>query len=202
MNNILLIASGNLGKVQEIRAILSPLNLDLRSVSHSDLEIEVLETGATYRENARLKAEAYHKKTGWITLADDSGLELAALEGAPGIRSARFSPKENATDADRRRYLLQQLESQPQPWKAAFHCSAALMVNENEVYFSEGRCQGLIIPEERGSGGFGYDPIFFIPNQNATMAQITSNLKNQISHRAKALNAMIPILKEIYRLNR
>jgi XTP/dITP diphosphohydrolase len=201
LNNILLIASGNPGKVQEIRAIFSCLDLKFRSVIDSDLKIKVQEIGKTYAENARLKAEAYHKRTGLMTLADDSGLEVDVLDGAPGIRSARFSPKENATDSDRRQYLLQQLRNKPQPWKAHFHCSAVLVASKNEVYVTEGHCDGLIIPEERGTGGFGYDPIFYIPSYDATMAQIPADLKNQISHRAKALNAMIPILKEICTLS-
>jgi len=200
LNNILLIASRNPGKVQEIKAILSPLNLKLKSVIDSGLEIKVQEKGKTYIENARLKAEAYHKRTGWITLADDSGLEVNVLDGAPGIRSARFSPKENATDSDRRKYLLKQLKDKPQPWKAHFHCSAVLIAPKNNVYITEGRCDGLIISKEHGTGGFGYDPIFYIPDYNATMAQIPADLKNKISHRARALNAMIPILKEIYSL--
>jgi XTP/dITP diphosphohydrolase len=201
LSNILLIASGNPGKVREIRTLLSPLDLELKTIIDSECEeIEVRETGQTYHENAILKAKAYYKNTGWITLADDSGLEVETLDGAPGIRSARYSPKANATDADRRQYLLHQLRDKPQPWKAHFHCSAALMVADNEVHFTKGRCEGLIIPEERGTGGFGYDPIFYIPEYQATMSQISNVLKNQISHRAKALLGMIPILKEVYRI--
>ncbi len=201
MNNILLIASGNPGKVQEIKTILAHLDLEIKTVMDSDQnEINVQEIGETYRENARLKAEAYYKSTGWITLADDSGLEVKALDGAPGIRSARYSPKENATDADRRHYLLQHLWGKPRPWQAHFHCSAALMVNEHEIYFSDGRCDGLIIPEERGTGGFGYDPVFYIPEYQATMAELSAEIKNKISHRGNALLAMIPILKEVYNL--
>lgn len=201
MSNILLIASGNPGKVREIRTLLSPLDLELKTIIDSECEeIEVRETGQTYLENAILKAKAYYKNTGWITLADDSGLEVETLDGAPGIRSARYSPKANATDADRRQYLLHQLRDKPQPWKAHFHCSAALMVADNEVHFTKGRCEGLIIPEERGTGGFGYDPIFYIPEYQATMSQISNVLKNQISHRAKALLGMILILKEVYRI--
>jgi XTP/dITP diphosphohydrolase len=201
LENILLIASGNSGKVQEIRAILSHLDLKVESVIDSDLEVEIQETGKTYAENARLKAETYHKRTDLITLADDSGLEVEALDGAPGIRSARYSPKDDATDSDRRQYLLQRLNGKPQPWKAHFHCSAVLVVSKNEVYITEGRCDGIIIPNERGTFGFGYDPIFYISEFEATMAEIPSDLKNQISHRAQALNAMIPTLKEIYALS-
>jgi XTP/dITP diphosphohydrolase len=128
-------------------------------------------------------------------IADDSGLEVDALEGAPGIFSARFSPIEDASDADRRAHLLAQLRGKLQPWHAHFHCSAVLALPGGETIERVGLCEGIIIPEERGSGGFGYDPLFYIPEYDATMAELPADVKNRISHRARAISALLPILK-------
>ncbi len=200
LNKTVLLATGNPGKILEIRAILSSLDLNLKSIIHSEWMMKVHETGKTYADNARIKAEAYQKKSELITLADDSGLEVDALSGAPGIHSARYSPKPDATDADRRQYLIQQLETKPQPWTAQFHCTAVLFVAENLIYETTGRCDGVIIPVERGVYGFGYDPVFYLPEYKATMAEISADLKNRISHRAKALTSMIPILEQLFNL--
>ena len=197
MLNALLIASGNPGKILEIKAILEECGLNIQSAADLGLSLNVKETGSSYIENARLKAVAYQAATGMAVLADDSGLEVDALNGAPGIFSARYSPKANATDADRRKYLLKQLQDKPRPWTAHFHCSAVLITPEGGLIETSGQCNGEIIPEERGTGGFGYDPIFFIPEENATMAEIPASLKNRISHRAKALLAMLPELKTL-----
>ena len=194
MQNALLIASGNPGKILEIKAILEECDLNIQSAADLVLSLSVNETGSSYIENARLKAVAYQAATGMAVLADDSGLEVDALNGAPGIYSARYSPKANATDADRRKYLLKQLQDKPRPWTAHFHCSAVLIKPEGGLIETSGQCNGEIIPEERGTGGFGYDPIFFIPEEHATMAEIPASLKNRISHRAKALLAMLPEL--------
>ena len=194
MQKILLIASGNPGKQREIKAILAPLKIQILSTSDIDLAILVQETGATYGENARLKAQAYHNATGLPVIADDSGLEVDALGGAPGIYSARFSPIEDASDSDRRAHLLMQLQGKPHPWHAHFHCSAVLAIPGCETIERVGRCEGLIIPEERGSGGFGYDPVFYLPEYSATMAELPTEVKNRISHRARAISALLPIL--------
>lgn len=191
----LLIASGNPGKIREIQALLSHLEITLLSTNDFRTLI-VQETGTTYSENAQIKALAYLKETGVPVLADDSGLEVAALHGAPGIHSARFSPIQEATDKDRRNHLLTQLENQPQPWRANFHCTAVLALPGGDIIETTGHCDGLIIPEERGSGGFGYDPIFYIPEYKATMAELPAQIKNQISHRAKAMAAMLPIIEQ------
>lgn len=197
MGNRLLIASGNPGKVREIKAILSMVDIELISPVEKSLVLEVAETGNSYEENARIKASAYLDAAGMPVLADDSGLEVDALNGAPGLYSNRFSPKQNANDADRRTYLLQQLRDKPGPWTAHFHCTAVLALPSGKFHSTTGRCDGVIIPEERGEGGFGYDPIFYIPEYEATMAQLPMALKNEISHRGKALSAMIPKIKEI-----
>jgi len=200
MEKILLVASSNPGKVREIKAILNSPELKILSAKDVGIEIDVAETGTTYEANARLKAEAYQKASGMIVLADDSGLEVTPLNGAPGIYSARYAAIPHATDADRRRYLLTQLNEKPQPWPAHFHCTAVLAGSQGVITVAEGRCDGLIIVEERGAGGFGYDPIFYIPEEEATMAELTENRKNQISHRARALQTLLPAIRETFHL--
>lgn len=195
MKPTLLIATSNPGKQREILAILSSLEVELISIKDIKAERHVPETGTSYGENARLKALAYLNTTGLPVLADDSGLEVAVLAGAPGIYSARYSPKENATDADRRAHLLAQLSGKPQPWKAYFHCTAILALPGGEWFETAGQCDGIICAEERGSGGFGYDPVFFLPEYQATMAELPPQVKNKISHRARALLAMQPIIQ-------
>lgn len=197
MQHSLIIASGNSGKIREIKAILEELDLEILSAAELGFQLDVKETGATYAENARLKALAYQNATGQLVLADDSGLEVDALDGAPGIFSARYSARPNASDADRREYLLEQLADKPQPWSAHFHCTAVLVGPGGMLIETNGQCDGEIIPEERGCGGFGYDPIFYMPEHQATMAEIPAPLKNRISHRAKALLAMLPTLRDI-----
>jgi len=196
MDLILLAATGNPGKLKEIKAILRQLDIKLISPQDISLNMDIAETGASYSENARIKAEAYLQASGIPVLADDSGLEVQVLDGAPGIHSARFSPKENATDADRRDYLLNNLKRKSHPWKAHFHCTAILMFPGGETIETTGRCNGIIVSEERGEHGFGYDPIFYIPEFAATMAELDPLIKNRISHRARALQALIPDIQK------
>ena len=198
MNNQLLIATGNPGKMVEIKEILHPLSLSLCSPLDLDLALKVKETGQTYSENARLKAKAYINAAGLPVLSDDSGLEVDALNGAPGLFSARFSPKKNANDADRRNYLIQQLAGKPRPWRAKFYCTAILALPDGRHFETTGCCKGVIIPEERGSTGFGYDPVFLLPKYGKTMAELGPEIKNKISHRARALQAMLPFLRQVY----
>lgn len=198
----LLIASTNRGKLREIQAVLTGLPVELLLPADLDLDLHVAETGKTYAENAALKARAYCRASGLLTLADDSGLEVDALEGAPGLHSARFSPLPGATDADRRALLLNTLRLLPIPsgmpgWPAHFHCTVAIAEPSGAVHYTEGRCDGFIVTEERGHNGFGYDPIFFIPEHDATMAQLPSEVKNRISHRALALQAALPMLEKM-----
>jgi XTP/dITP diphosphohydrolase len=196
LSNSLLIATGNPGKIREIEAILSSLKVRLISDIKLSQSLQVKEMGKTYAQNARIKAEAYLKATGIPSLADDSGLEVDALDGAPGIYSARFSPLKDATDADRRAYLRDQLQNIPQPWTARFHCAAILALPNGEIIETAGQCEGVIIAEERGLGGFGYDRMFLLPEYGSTMAELPEDVKNRISHRAKALLAMMPYLSE------
>ncbi len=198
----LLIASTNRGKLREIQAVLAGLPVDLVLPLDLGLTLQVDETGATYAENAALKARAYCQSSGLLTLADDSGLEVAALSGAPGLHSARYSPLPGASDADRRALLLQTLKEYPIPhgapgWPARFHCTVAIAEPTGSLHFSEGRCDGFIIQQERGHNGFGYDPVFYLPEHHATMAELPEDVKNRISHRARALQAALPILQSI-----
>jgi XTP/dITP diphosphohydrolase len=194
----LLIATNNKGKVKELQDLLKEMGLELVTPADIRLNLEVEEDGATYAENAAKKARAFAHASRLISLADDSGLEVDALDGAPGLHSARYHPKPGANDADRRAYLLENLAGKPRPWTAHFHATIAIAVPEQDVQIVEGNCYGEIIPEERGTGGFGYDPIFFFPELNQTMAELEMDEKNCLSHRAKAVINAIPVLKKIH----
>ncbi len=196
----LLVATTNPGKMRELRALLSDLDIELLTPQDLRLYLQVEENGNTYDENAFKKALAYARASGLLTLADDSGLEVDALDGAPGIYSARYAPRPNATDADRRAYLLENLRPHPRPWHARFVSAVAIATPEGGVQWARGECRGEIIPAPRGDNGFGYDPIFYIPQLKKTMAELDMATKNRISHRANAVRAMIPILRRMLRL--
>ena len=191
----ILIATNNRGKQAEIGALLRGLDAELVTPVDLALSLDVVEDGRTYRENAAKKAIAFAQASGLISLADDTGLEVAALDDAPGLYSARFAPVTNPTDADRRAYLLAQLRAFPRPWTARFRCVVAVASPAGEVQFSEGIFPGEIIPEARGEHGFGYDPIFYIPALGKTLAELDMAEKNKVSHRALAVLAAAPILK-------
>ncbi len=190
----LLIATENPGKVREMQVLLNDLPVELVTPKSIGIDMKVVEDGATYAENASKKAIAYARASGLISIADDSGIEVDALDGAPGLYSARYLPQESATDADRLLYLLENLQGKPRPWKAHYHATIAIANAEGQVQFADGDCHGEIIPEQRGSNGFGYDPIFFIPALNRTMAELSMDEKNRLSHRALAIQNAKPIL--------
>ncbi len=194
----LLIATNNKGKVIELQDLLKDTGFELVTPADINLDLDVDEDGTTYAENAAKKAQAFAFASGLISLADDSGLEVDALDGAPGLYSARYHPKPGANDADRRAYMLENLQGKPQPWTAHFHATIAIAVPEQDVHIVEGNCYGEIIPEERGTGGFGYDPIFLFPELNRTMAELEMEEKNRLSHRAKAVMNAIPVLRKIF----
>ncbi|PKN92089.1 MAG: non-canonical purine NTP pyrophosphatase, RdgB/HAM1 family [Chloroflexi bacterium HGW-Chloroflexi-6] len=194
----LLIATENQGKVREFQELLTGLGFELLTPRQLGLNLNVIEDGDTYQENAGKKARAYAAASGLISLADDSGLEVAALAGAPGLYSARYSPKPGATDADRRLYLLENLRDKPRPWTAHFHATVAIATSDGNLRFVEGNCYGEIIPEERGTGGFGYDPIFLIPELGLTMAELDMDKKNRLSHRALAVQNALPVLRKVF----
>jgi XTP/dITP diphosphohydrolase len=193
----ILVATHNVGKQKEIWALLNEISTQLIAPDHLNLDLAVEETGSTYAENAALKALAYAKASGLITLADDSGLEVDALDGLPGLHSARFAPWTGASDADRRSLLLERLQSKAPPWTARFRCIVAVASPSGETQFAQGTCPGVIISEERGHKGFGYDPIFLLPELGKTMAELDMQEKNRLSHRGRAVRAAYPILLEM-----
>lgn len=194
----LLIATNNKGKLLEFQDLLKDTGIELITPADIGLDIDVEEDGATYTENAVKKAVAFAQASGLISLADDSGLEVDALDGAPGLYSARYHPRPGANDADRRAYMLENLKDKPRPWTAHFHATIAIATSEKNVEVVEGDCYGEIIPQERGTGGFGYDPIFLFPELNKTMAELEMEEKNRLSHRAKAVMNAIPVLRKIF----
>lgn len=198
----LLLASNNQGKLNEIQALLDGLEITVVTPGELGIDLRVDEVGSTYVENAALKAQAFSRAAGMVALADDSGLEVDCLGGAPGLHSARYSPQPGATDADRRRYLLEKLAEYPSPWRARFRCTVALAQPEGILVIAQGECPGEVIPEERGLNGFGYDPIFWIPEAGRTMAELTLDEKNRLSHRARAVQAALPDLRRHFALDR
>ena len=178
----LVIASGNAGKLREYRDLLADADVELIA-----FDTDIDETGDTYQENAALKAEAALAKSGLPSLGDDSGVELEALGGFPGIRSARLGP----TQKERTAALLSRLEGIPRPWKARFVCVIALAAPGRETQFFEGECRGEIVPEWRGEAGFGYDPIFLVPGTGKTFGEMPPEEKRKYSHRAAAARALL-----------
>ena len=192
----LLIATNNRGKLHELLPLLGALPLHLVTPHDLGLRLEVEETGTTYAENARLKATAFAQASGLLTLADDSGLEVDALGGAPGVYSARYAG-EGASDAERRARLIHALRAVPAPRPARFRCVIAIAQPDGAMQCFEGLCEGEIILEERGTHGFGYDPLFFLPEHGCSMAELPSAVKNQVSHRARAAQAARPFLYQL-----
>jgi XTP/dITP diphosphohydrolase len=190
----LLLATLNPGKQEELRALLEASGLTLVAPQELGLELDVPEPADDYDTNARLKALAFASASGLWSLADDTGLEVDALDGAPGTRSRRLAGP-NATDADRRRALLEALAGRQRPWTARFRCAMVLAGPRGSVHLSHGECEGEVVPEARGEHGFGYDPIFLVAGTSRTMAELEPAEKNRISHRARALEALRPALR-------
>ncbi len=190
----LLVATTNPGKVREYHALLEGLDLELLGLNNIGITTEVEENGATYMENAAIKARAYARLSGLLTLADDSGLEVDALNGRPGLHSARYA----RDSAIRIQKLLQELNGVPDEKRAArFQCAIALAWPDGHVEIVNGSCEGRIAYEPRGTNGFGYDPIFFMPEHNATMAELAEDFKNTVSHRARAAQKARMILERM-----
>ena len=182
-----LLATQNRGKVREICSALSLFNIEFEFLLGRDDLPEALESGMTFAENARIKAEHYHQLTGLPTLAEDSGLVVDALGGKPGVHSARFAP----TDKERIEKLLRMLDSRPGPSsRSARFVSAICLLLPEDLIEVTGEVQGELAQEPRGTHGFGYDPIFYYPPLGKTFAQMTVEEKNQISHRALALERL------------
>ncbi|MDY7039951.1 MAG: XTP/dITP diphosphatase [Chloroflexota bacterium] len=193
----LLVATHNLGKIREYRELLAGLPADLVFPAELGLDVQVVESGDSFEENAVLKAKAFLQASGLLTLADDSGLEVDALGGAPGVRTARYAGQ-GASDADRYRLLLSNLENTPQEKRTArFRCVVAVAVPDGQLHTAEGCCEGIITFAPSGEHGFGYDPVFYVPDYGRTMAELDPVIKNQVSHRARAVQAAWPILKAL-----
>ncbi len=178
----LVIASGNTGKLREYRDLLADAGVDLVA-----FDSEVPEVGGTYADNARLKAEAAVSKSGLPSLGDDSGIELEALDGFPGILSARLGP----TQKERTAELLRRLEGVKRPWNARFVCVIALTAPGAETRFFEGESRGEVVPEWRGEAGFGYVTIFLVPGTGKTFGEMASDEKRKYSHRAAAARSLL-----------
>ncbi len=198
--NQLLIATNNPGKIKELHELLDDTGIDLVTPAQINLDLDVIEDGLTYAENATKKAIAFAKQSGLISLADDSGLEVDALNGQPGLYSARYGSTngEKLSDKGRREFLIKNLQGKPRPWTARFHATIAIAIPDGNTYLAEGWCEGEIIPEERGTGGFGYDPIFLLPELRRTMAELTMEEKNRLSHRARAVMNAKQILASLF----
>lgn len=195
----LLLATNNPGKVREYTELLAGTGFCLVTPADKGLEIDPAETGQTFAENAVIKAEALATASGLVTLADDSGLEVDALDGAPGVRSARYAG-DGATDADRNALLLKNLKDVGAARRTArFRCAIAIAGGGYSTRVVEGTVEGVIASEPQGSGGFGYDPIFYLPELGRTMAESTPQEKNSLSHRARAAAKAAVILAEIRR---
>jgi len=197
----LVLATRNLGKKREIKRILKPLCLDIRSIDEFPDAPKIEETGKTFEENAILKATAIAEFTKSIALADDSGLEVDFLGGKPGVFSARFAGKE-ANDYANNLKLLSEMENVPEGRRyARFVCCIAIAVPGKLIGTLSGMCDGEITTHLRGQGGFGYDPLFVVRDYNSTFAELSIDIKNKISHRAKALDKAF-LLLERYLINR
>ncbi len=193
----LVLATKNKDKVREISDFLAPHGYEVMSIDEfPDIE-EIEENGETFRENAVYKATRACELTGAMSLADDSGLEVDYLDGAPGIYSARFAGEEKDYHANNEK-LLSLLAGVPVERRAAqFKCVMAVAVPDGWVYIAEGACDGVIAEEPRGEGGFGYDPLFYLPKYGQTFAQLDPEIKNEISHRARALAGVLDILSDL-----
>ena len=198
----ILLATANKGKVIELEELLAGLEITVLSLSDFPDFPEVEENGQTFAENAFIKARAVAKMSKIISMADDSGLEVDALGGAPGVFSARYAgePKSDERNIDR---LLTELINVTEPKRTArFRCCLAIVSPDGLERLTEGSIEGKILKARRGTGGFGYDPVFYLPELDKTMAELNLAEKNSLSHRAHAFRQAIPILKELVKKDR
>ena len=193
----LVLASRNTGKIEELKALLAPLNVEVVSLRDFPDLPEVAEDGATFAENAIQKARAVAAATGLLALADDSGLEVDYLNGAPGVFSARFAGAGHDDRANNEKLLHLLAGVPPEKRTARFRCVVAIATPDGDIYTAEGACAGVITGEPRGDRGFGYDPLFFVPHLGKTFAELEPAVKNAISHRAQALAGAREILTRL-----
>ena len=182
----LLLATNNKGKIREYKSLLKGIPYEIVTLAGQGITTEVNEVGGSFEENARLKASTLAKESGLLSLADDSGLEVDALGGEPGSLSHRYAG-EGASDADRINYLLSRLKDVPETKRTArFRCVITIATPDGKVELCDGECRGIITSKPRGNQGFGYDPVFYLPELGKTMAELTLEEKNRVSHRAQA----------------
>ena len=192
----LVIATSNQHKLREFRELLRELPLTILSLADFPRIPPIVEDGKTFYENALKKATTVAQHTGKLTVADDSGIEVAVLGGKPGVLSARFAG-EGASDEDNNAKLLEELDGvPPEKREACFKCVLVIATTGGETAFVEGECKGTIIYEPRGKHGFGYDPLFLVPEYNKTFSEISPEEKNKISHRARALRKLLQVLPQ------
>lgn len=197
MRHRIIFATGNAGKMKEIRLILGDLGCEILSMKEAGVDPEIVEGGATFAENAEIKAKAVWECTGDIVLADDSGLVVDYLGGEPGIYSARYMGEETSYEI-KNRNLIGRLDGVPLKERTArFVCNIAAVMPDGRVLHTEAAMEGVIACEPAGSGGFGYDPILMIPEYGVTSAELTLDQKNRISHRGKALEAMKKEIRKV-----
>lgn len=196
MSSQIIFATGNAGKMKEIRMILEDLGMEILSMKEAGIEADILEDGTTFEENAIIKAKAIAKLCSAVVLADDSGLEIDYLNKEPGIYSARYMGEDTSYHI-KNTNLIERLDGVPMEKRTArFVCSIAAVLPDGKVLTSRGTIEGYIGYEEKGENGFGYDPIFYVPEFDCTTAQLSPEQKNQVSHRGKALKEMKTLLKE------
>ncbi len=195
----IILATRSKGKIAEFSELLAPYKVEILTTYDLDEPLEVEETEDTFRGNARLKATAYMELTGYPALADDSGLVVESLDYKPGVYSSRYAGL-NATDKENNKKLLEDLKEVPiKKRNAKFISAIALVFPNKSVQIVEGTCEGIILKEPRGDNGFGYDPLFYVPEAEKTYAEMAPKEKNQYSHRAKAMQKLARILPSVWR---
>lgn len=199
MEHRIIVATGNEGKMREVRLILADLGMEIISMKEAGASCEIEETGSSFAENAEIKAKAVWEQTGHIVLADDSGLVVDYLGGEPGIYSARYMGKDTSYEIKNQAIIDRVAEAKEEERTARFVSAIAAVLPDGTILHTEGTVEGKIAHQPAGTEGFGYDPIFYLPEYGMTSAQIPIEKKNEISHRGKALEAMKQKLKGLYR---
>jgi XTP/dITP diphosphohydrolase len=184
------IATQNKGKAKDFESMLSPLGFKVLTLTDLDPSLDIEETGSTFEENARIKAEAVSKKYNRMVIADDSGLEIDALGGKPGVFSARYAGEEKDDTANMDKVLSELITLSPEERTAQFSCALAVAIPGKKTMTVVGICKGQISEEKKGKNGFGYDPIFYVPSLNKTLAELSPSEKSEISHRGHALSLL------------
>lgn len=196
MENKIIFATGNEGKMREVREILADLGMEILSMKEAGVSMNIVEDGITFEENARIKARAVQKATGALVLADDSGLAVDHLNGEPGVYSARYMG-EDTSYVIKNKSIIDRLKGiEGSARSARFCCAIAAVFPDGSEAVTEGIIEGVIAESPKGEGGFGYDPIFYLPERGMTTAELSAEEKNAVSHRGNALRKMKPLIKD------